>query len=301
MFLNMKEYRLIIFLLIFGCTSCLKSDPGTDDGNTDHNSIGSETFLSIGDNFIYDYSDIGLYDSSTHIIYFKEIHPELDKIRQLTFVLYDEGDSIYRGEFWPSYLSLLPSGSYIANLPFFYQNYALRIDYMESTEPDLRNDPRIIKSLRNRELLHSGLAGRIQKLEVTGSLARLDFIVTNMDKGTLLILDPDKMGHKLFHYFTNGLYLRDLATSNIIASKLVYQAPVPSDGWKMDWLTELSPGESAVFTFVYSFDKVISPGNYSAWFDFPGLSSQVDINDVFQTSGRIWLGDITSAKNIIIP
>jgi len=297
----MKNYLILFSLLILGFTSCMKSDPGTDDGNTNHNPVESETFLTIGDNIIYDYSDIGLYDSSTHIIYFREIHPELDKIRQLSFVLYDEGDSIYQGEFWPSYLSSLPSGSYISNSPSFYQNYALRIDYMESTKPDLRNDPRIIQSLRDRELLHSGLAGRIEALEITGSLARLDFIVTNMDKTTLLILDPDKMGHKLFHYFTNGLYLRDLATNRIIASKLVYQAPVPSDGWNKDWLTELSSGESALFTFIYSFDNVISPGNYSAWFDYPGLSSQVDIDEVFQASGRIWLGDITSVKPITIP
>jgi len=297
----MKNYLLLIPLVIFGFTSCIKSDPGTDDGNTNHNPVGSETFLTIGDNFIYDYSDIGLYDSSTHIIYFKEMHPELDKIRQLSFVCYDEGDSIYQGEFWPSYFSSLPSGSYVSISPFFYQNYALRIEYRESINPDLRNDPRIIESLKDRELLHSGLTGTIQTLEITGSLARLDFVVTNMDKTTLLILDPDKMGHKLFHYFTNGLYLRDLSTNNIIASKLEYQAPVPSNGWKKDWLTELSPGESALFTFVYSFDKAISPGNYSAWFDYPGLSSQVDIDEVFQASGRIWLGDITSAKPITIP
>jgi|WetSurSiteA1Bulk_404760.scaffolds.fasta_scaffold00937_1 hypothetical protein len=297
----MKNYLIIISLLIFSQTSCLKSDPGTDDGGSNQNQIGSETFFTIGDNFIYDYSDIGLYDSSTHIIYFKEIHPEFDKIRQLSFVCYDEGDSIYQGEFWPSYLSSLPSGSYVSNSPFFYQNYALRIDYLESTNPDLRNDPRIIKSLKDRELLHSGLTGTIQAIEIGSSIARLTFVVTNMDKSALLILDPDKMGHKLFHYFTNGLYLRNLATNNIIASKLEYQAPVPSNGWKKEWLTELSPGESASFVFVYSFDKVIGPGNYRAWFDYPGLSSQVDIDEVFQASGRIWLGDITAAKNIAIP
>ncbi len=172
---------------------------------------------------------------------------------------------------------------------------------VEGSKPDLRNDPRIIQSLKDRELLHSGLTGTIQALEISGSLARLDFVVTNLDKSELLILDPGKMGQKLFHYYTNGLYLRDLATNNIIASKLEFQTPNPADGWKKEWLTLISPGGSVLFTFNYSFNKVISPGNYSAWFEYPGLSSQVDIQDVFQTTGRIWLGDITAVRIIAIP
>ena len=297
----MKKYLVIVSLLMLGFSSCDNSDSGTDQGDYNQKPIDSGTFISIGDNMIYSYSEIGLYDSSTHIIYFKEKHPEFDKIRQPLFALYDKGDTIYQGEIWPSYNSSLPSGAYIASMPFFYQNYALRIDFMEGSKPDLRNDPRIIQSLKDKELLHSGLTGAIQTLEISGSLARLDFVVTNLDKSELLILDPGKMGQKLFHYFTNGLYLRNLETNNIIASKLEFQAPIPADGWKKEWLTLISPGGSVLFTLNYSFGKVISPGNYSAWFEYPGLSSQVDIQEVFQLNGRIWLGDITAVRIITIP
>ena len=297
----MKKHLLIICLLMLGISSCDNSDSGTDQGDYHQKPIDSGTFISVGDNMIYSYSEIGLYDSSTHIIYFKENHPEFDKIRQPSFALYDKGDTIYQGEIWPSYNSSLPSGAYISSMPFFYQNYALRIDYRGGSEPDLRNDPGIIQSLKDRELLHSGLTGTIQTLEISGSLARLTYVVTNLDKSELLILDPGKMGQKLFHYYTNGLYLRDLATNNIIATKLEFQTPNPSDGWKKEWLTLISPGGSVAFTLNYTFNKVISPGNYSAWFEYPGLSSQVDIHDVFQTNGRIWLGDITTVKNIVIP
>ena len=286
---------------MLGFSSCDNSDPEPDQGGDNQKPIDSGTLISLGDNFIYSYSEIVLYDSSTHIIYFKEKHPEFDKIRQPSFALYDKGDTIYQGEIWPSYSSSLPSGAYIATMPFFYQNYALRIDYRGGSKPDLRNDPRIIQSLKDRELLHSGLTGAIQTLEISGSMASLDFVVTNLDKSELLILDPGKMGQKLFHYYTNGLYLRDLATNNIIASKLEYQAPNPSDSWKKEWLTLISPGGSVLFTLNYKFDKVISPGNYSAWFEYPGLSSQIDIHEVFQTTGRIWLGDITAVRIIAIP
>ena len=297
----MKKYLVIVSLLILGLSSCDNSDSGTDQGDYNQKPIDSGTFISIGDNMIYSYSEILLYDSSTHIIYFKEKHPEFDKIRQPSFALYDKGDTIYQGEIWPSYNSSLPSGAYIASMPFFYQNYALRIDFMEGSKPDLRNDPRIIQSLKDKELLHSGLTGAIQTLEISGSLARLDFVVTNLDKSELLILDPGKMGQKLFHYFTNGLYLRNLETNNIIASKLEFQAPIPADGWKKEWLTLISPGGSVLFTLNYKFDKAINPGNYSAWFEYPGLSSQVDIQEVFQLNGRIWLGDITAVRIITIP
>ena len=297
----MKKYLIIVSLLMLGFSSCDNSDPEPDQGGDNQKPIDSGTLISLGDNFIYSYSEIVLYDSSTHLIYFKEKHQEFDKIRQPSFALYDKGDTIYQGEIWPSYSSSLPSGSYIATMPFFYQNYALRIDYMGGSKPDLRNDPRIIQSLKDRDLLHSGLTGAIQTLEISGSLASLDFVVTNLDKSELLILDPGKMGQKLFHYFTNGLYLRDLATNNIIASKLEYQASNPSDSWKKEWLTLISPGGSVLFTLNYKFDKVISPGNYSAWFEYPGLSSQIDIHDVFQTTGRIWLGDITAVRIIAIP
>jgi len=297
----MKKYLIIVSLLMLGFSSCDNSDPEPDQGGDNQKPIDSGTLISLGDNFIYSYSEIVLYDSSTHLIYFKEKHPEFDKIRQPSFALYDKGDTIYQGEIWPSYSSSLPSGAYFATMPFFYQNYALRIDYMGGSKPDLRNDPRIIQSLKDRDLLHSGLTSAIQTLEISGSLASLDFVVTNLDKSELLILDPGKMGQKLFHYFTNGLYLRDLATNNIIASKLEYQAPNPSDSWKKEWLTLISPGGSVLFTLNYKFDKVISPGNYSAWFEYPGLSSQIDIHDVFQTTGRIWLGDITAVRIIAIP
>ncbi len=297
----MKNCLPVIFLMIFALVSCEKSGSESDPGpNINLDSLGSAPFFQIGDNIVYDYSEITLYDSSTHIIYFGENHPEFDKLRQPSFVLYAEGDTIYEGDIWPGYFSSLPSGAYISSAPFFYQNYALRIEYRQGSEPDRRNDPRIIKSLKDRGLLHSGLQIVITSLEINGSQARLSFAVTNMDKSVLLILDPDKMGHKLFHYFTNGLYLRNTANNNLTESKLEFQTPVPWNGWNKDWLTKLDPENSRSFTLNYIFDQAVNPGNYLAFINYPGLSSQVDINELFQTSGRIWLGSVTAVINISV-
>ncbi len=288
--------------MIFGLASCEKSDPDSDTGPDPINpdSLGLVHFFQIGDNIVYDYSEISLYDSSTHILYFWENHPELDKLRQPKFVIYTEGDTIYEGDIWPSYFSSLPSGAYIASAPFFYQNYALRIEYRQGSEPDRRNDPRIINSLKERALLHSGLQVVITSLEINGSQARLSLAVTNMDNSALLILDPDKMGQRLFHYFTNGLYLRDLTNNNTIQSVLEFQTPVPWNSWNKDWLTQLDREKSKLFTLNYSFNQIVNPGNYLALIEYPGLSSQVDLNELFQSSGRIWLGSITAVKNISV-
>ena len=296
----MKKYLLIVYAIIFGLVSCERSDsdPGSDILKDD--SHGAVPFFQIGDIFIYDFNDLAIYDSSTHIMYFKTNHPEFDKLKLPSFKVFLGSDTIYKGVVWPGYSSLWPSGAYIMSAPFFYQNYALRIDYSKSSTPDLRNDPRIIQSLKDKDILHSGLFVEIHSLEISGTLARLSIIVTNMDQSDLLILDPDKMGHKLFHYFTNGLYLRNAAGTKMITTLLESQSPVPWNGWSKDWLTELSRGASEMYSITYKFEEAVPPGSYSAWFEFPGLSSQVDLNELIQTSGRIWLGDITAVKNITV-
>jgi len=296
----MRNHLLIIFAVTLGLNSCELSDSGEDPGDIKKDSLLTDILLSIGDNITFDYADIESYDSSAYILYFRYNHPEFEKLRQSSFVFYADGDSVYKGQLWPGYLSSFPSGPYIHIAPLNYQNYALRIDYFKNIEPDLRNDPGITQNLKMRDLLHSGLMVALSPPEISGPLCRLSFTVTNMDKSALLILDPDKTGHRLFHYFTNGLYLMNLTDSTIINSVLEYQTPVPWNGWLMDWLTQLNPGETKKYTVSYSFDTIIGKGNYEAFFEYPGLSYQVSIIDLFQAKGRIWLGDITASRKITV-
>lgn len=294
----MRNYLIILFAVTIGLNSCELSDSVEDPGDIKKDTIGTDILLSIGENITFDYSDIESYDSSAHVLYFMYNHPEFDKLRQSSFVFYADGDSVYKGQLWPGYLSSFPSGPYIPSVPLNYQNYALGIEYFKNNKPDLRNDPRIIQNLKRRNLLHSGLSVALNPPEINGSLCRMSFTVTNMDKSVLLILDPDKMGHRLFHYFTNGLYLMNLSDSTIINSILESQTPVPWNGWSMDWLTQLNPGETRNYTVSYSFDSNVGSGNYLAFFDYPGLSYQVSSFDLFQAKGRIWLGHITATREV---
>ena len=297
----MKNIIFLLSVLLIGFVSCEKSGNGDDNPDIiNKDTLPSEVFIQIADNFIYDYSDVAFYDSSAHVLYFLESHPELEKIREAEFTVYADGDTVYSGELWPSFSSLLPAGIYIPCMPLFYQNYALGIENRLTGMQDLRNDPGLINVLYKRNLLHSGIVASIGALEISGSLARLSFIVTNYDDTPLFILDPDKMGHKLFHYFTNGLYLKNKETDEVTTTILESQTPVPWNGWSKEWLSLLGPGESRSFTLNYSFNSVIPPGNYIAWFEYPGLSLQVDIDEVFQESGRIWLGSVKCARGIDI-
>ena len=298
---TMKNILILIASLVF-FVACEKGGDNPDGGNPGGGNIPSSVILTIGDNISYDYDEIHLYDSSSHVLIFKEIHPEFDKLKDVPFGICAAGDTVYQGQFWPAYLSSMPAGAYISNNPLFLQDYALKIDFQSSNSNirDLRNDPSFIKELTDRNLLHSGLAVKISKIESNGSLISLTFTVTNMDNVNLLVLDPDLVGVNVFHYFTNGLSIKNISTSAITHVTIPPKAPVPLNGFLPTWLSSLSPSTTKSYTFLYSLGTALSPGEYSVTFLYPGLTSQVDIMNLYQKGTRIWLGDVTVTGKMTI-
>jgi len=259
-----------------------------------------EIFFKAGSDFEYKFSDIELYDSSTHILYFKDVHPEFENIGQ-TFTFLVNGEEIYSGFFRPAFLSSLPTGPFISTAPLFYQYYALRIENWYDRKPDMRNDPRIIQALEERHLLHSGLSVIINSIECDDSYLSFSFTVTNRDQSDLLILDPDKMGIKLFHYFTNGLRISKLNDkTTVFTSTIDHLSPEPWNSWETGWLSKIEHDVSKTFGFNYPIDSPIDPGEYYAFFEFPGLAYQIERDQLIRANKRIWLGDIRVTKNIVI-
>jgi hypothetical protein len=173
---------------------------------------------------------------------------------------------------------------------------------MIDNEPkDPRNDPRIISALKSHNLLHSGLSVAINSITIAGTQLTFKYTVTNQDESDLLILDPEKTGTNLFHYFTNGLSLRTLTYEEVFSSQIVPLAPTPWDSWSTSWLSELKAGASRQFTLNYSMNAPINPGNYNASFEFPGLTHGVTKDQLVQSNARIWIGDIFLNGKIIIP
>jgi hypothetical protein len=288
----MKTHILITVIIISILTSC-------EQINTE------DTIFKIGDKLEYRYSDIELYDSSTHILYFKTSHPEFLIQNKSTFEFLANGEEIYSGVFYPGYSSSFPSGPYIYSSPNFYGLYALRIEFMfiengTVLRNDPRNDPRIISALKKYNLLHSGLSVTTNSIVINGPQLTFKFTVTNQDISDLLILDPDKIGPNLFHYFTNGLSIRKLTHEEVFYSNFQPQTPSPWNSLDAGWLSEIKSGESRQFTINYTLASVINPGEYNAFFEFPGLSCQVTEDQLYQNNKRIWLGDVQLTKKIII-
>ena len=267
------------------------------------NNSNTEYLLKTDDGLVYSYSDVELYDSSTHILYLKSSHPEFTNNESSNFSFFAKGEEIYKGVFWPVYSSSLPSGPYITSFSSFYPDFTIRIEHMaiDNKPEDPRNDPRIISAMMDHNLLHSGLSVSISSIDYAGGQLIFKFTVTNQDVSDLLILDPDKTGENLFHYFTNGLIIRKLTNEEVFSSQIVPETPSPWNSWKTDWLSELKSGDARQFTINYSVNSPLVPGEYIAAFEYPGLTLGVTRDKLFQDGNRIRIGDIFISHKIIIP
>jgi hypothetical protein len=262
--------------------------------------LDNDIFFKIGKNLEYRFSDIELYDTSTNIIYFRNEHDEFKKIEKESFEFLDNGDLIYSGSFWPGYSSSGPTGPFIWSPPSMFGNYALKIDNWHPDKPDLRKDPRIIALLIQNNLLHSGLTVSSSSIEINGLQLTFKFTVTNHDLSDVMIIDINKTGPNLFHYFTNGLYIRDLSHNEVFTSNIQHQVPEPWNSFETDWLSQLKSGDFKQFSINYTLNNSLRPGEYYATFIFPGLAYQVTKDQLYYESSRIWLGDIQFTKKIFI-
>ena len=289
--LIMKKIAFILTLLLLALTSCESLFVNPDE------------YLFRADNGLkYKYSDFQLYDSSTHIFYFRTRHPEFKTDKFTGFSILANGDEVYKGNFYEPYSSSMPFGPFIGSFIPLYQDFAFQIGFLtiDNQPEDPRNDPRIIEALKQHNLLHSGLALSMDSVELSGTQLKFVFTITNKDQASLLIMDPDKMGINLFHYFTNGLIIYDAAHINVFENDIVTEKPAPWNDWKAEWLSELKSGESRHFSFDYTMKSPLEPGSYKAIFEFPGLSHQVTIDQLFQGNSRIFLGDIEGNKTVVI-
>lgn len=294
----MKSFLLYILSALLVLSGCEKTD-NPDNGELYKDTNKVSVILRIGDNITFDYDEIHLYDSSARILYFKEIHPEFEKLKNVPFIFYADEKMIYEGEFWPMYLSSSPSGPYIANNPMRLQNYALKIDFA-GKGPDPRNNPLLIRELMDRNLMHQGILLGISRVESNGSLISFTFNITNMDKTDLYVMDPEQMGLGLFHYFTSGLSIKNINTGSVVTATIAPKTPVPLNGWQPDWLTRVSPGATRSYTIMYPLNPRLGPGEYDVTFIFPGLTSQVEINKLYQDGARIWLGEVSTTTRLTI-
>jgi len=300
---NLKLATAILSLsLAFSSCEKEKIDNGYGE-NYRHNTSG-EVFFKIGrrgEEFTF--NDIALYDSSAYILYFKSNHSEFTGISEVLadeFYFLDNGQTIYSGSFVPAYSNSIPAGPMIMT-PSMYGDYALRIEVWQSNGPDVRNTPWLTGILKKHNLLHPGISCSADFLKAESDHLSFGFTVTNHDQDDLLILDINKTGPGLFHYFTNGLYLRDKDRKEIFSSTINHESPEPWNAWKPEWLSVLKSGESVSFNVNYPLVSPVPAGEYDLSFEFPGLAYQVSKEDLYQGDSRIWLGDVNIQGKITLP
>lgn len=282
----MRYFKFVVLTLLVILTSCEK--------------YNRDTVLVIG-NMEFNVSDIRLYDTSAHVLYLNKSYNKLNDIETGTFTFLDEGESVLSGSFCPGYMSSIPTGPIISSCPFALQSFALKLETWDRDKRSTLNNAGFLSLMSRHNLLHSGVGISDAILNVSGSELVLSFTVTNADQASLLLIDPEKTGQRLYRYFTNGLTIYDLATNSVVfEDNIQHEAPVPWDSWSMNWLSELKPGESKVFTFTYNLSIAPAPGEYEVVFGFPGLSYQVAEEELYQGSARIWLGDVILRQRMTI-
>jgi hypothetical protein len=282
--LIMNRSLIFVAAILILITGCEKTD--------------NDVFLKFSDGHEYGFGDIELYDTSAHMIYFRDVHEEFTKIENGTFMLYYKGEPVYMGSFWPGYSSLGPKGPFIMTPTSC--NYALKINNWHSDKQDIRNDSKLLKALTDHGLLHSGLSISSGSVIISGTHLTFRFTVKNMDESDLLIIDPEKTGLNLFHYFTNGLYIYDMAYHEVFSGNIVSEVPQPYNAWKAEWLSLLKSGATRDYSINYTLPATIVPGVYLTTFNFPGLHYQVTRDQLYQGSTRIWLGDVSYKGRLVI-
>jgi hypothetical protein len=287
----MKTSLFIGIAIILVLSSCEKTTYNAD----------YDILLKTEKGFSFKYSDFELYDSSTHIFYFKNNHPEFKTASNDKFSILANGQIIYQGYFLAPYSSYIPTGPFIFSFYKFGPDHFFEIEaWFPDNVKDSRNDPRLIDALKQKGLLHSGLKVSIDSIKISGSQLIFKFTVTNSDLSDLMILDPDRAGVNLFHYFTNGLSMYDSANNLIFKSNIEISSPASFMDWSVDWLSVLKSGDSRQFTINYTPSAPIKLGEYHASFEFPGMHFQIPKDQLYQNSDRIWLGDIQVNKEITI-
>ena len=212
---------------------------------------------------------------------------------------------MYGGPLFPAWASSIPTGAFI-DWPSFYPPYAIQINYREpwsadetTTKQDPRFNHKILQVLEEYEQLHSGLSCRISDITIQpDGKVTFEIVISNEDSFNYYILNPEKMGTGLYHYFTNGLIFYNKDTGWLKHQEAV-QSPDPWDYWGINWLELIESNTERAYTITYNAFDPIPAGTYEVFFQFPGLHN-VDQFELHRINGRIWLGGIDTEYIITI-
>jgi hypothetical protein len=251
--------------------------------------------------------DIQFYDYSSHCIYLKGDKSQFFEndtgnffmfspvVIDKPFVVVANGEKCYVGSFHSLLLSTAPSGPYMDEMDVgYFPKDVMHISRSWSSIPDMRNNSNLRDALITLGLYHGGISITLRSAAIIEnsdtSTVEYAFILINNDQDNLYVIDPDKMGIDLFHYFTNGIVLQ--AAGALFQSEYK-KTQSPSVSYDASWFT-LVPINSSIERTVKlrGYQKIIS-GSYNCSFTF--ANPNVEKANRYLTGGRIWLGSVASS------
>jgi len=252
--------------------------------------------------------DVQSYDFSSHCIYLKADksrffatdtgkHFVFDTVLiDKPFVVVASGEKCYVGSLHSGLLSTLPLGPYIDELDVgFYPEDVLHISRFLGGETDVRGDSRIKDALISLGLYRGGIRLDLESANLLEnndtSTIEYTFRIANIDPNNLCVIDPDKMGTELFHYFTNGVVLQG---NNRLYQSEYKKVTAPATSWDPTWFVEIPTGSYIERTAKLKGYPRILPGVYSCQLTFDG--PKVRKEDRHLSAGRIWLGNVVSKR-----
>jgi len=292
----MKTLTICTVLCSLLATACEKTNtwPDVSDGFS----------LVSDDGVVLNHKDIEYYDFSTHMIYLKDhISFTEDILESGVNAVYAEGEKIYDLALMNPWDSYMPSGPLLWNWSY-YGDFVVLIDLLhpgsQEDAADPREDIRVAKALLRYEQFHSGLACEIVEIRrMEAGHLEMELELRNEDTYAYFYPDPEKMGSALYHYFTNGLSLRN-AEDVYYYHEMVPEPPDPKGEWNPDWLSVIGSGANVRLIIDYPHFNEVPPGEYTAWFRFPGENYHLTRDDLAQEQGRIWMGYLNLEKTLTI-
>ncbi len=247
-------------------------------------------------------ADIDYYDASSHYIYLNKPIPAHTDTKTLAapFVVVASGERCYLGFFLSLASSYLPPAPVIQFPSLSLDDVVIMNMYLMDGASDVRDDARVVAAFAKAGKLSAGIGIMLTGIEVVKraevSTIRYSFTVTNGSDSPLYAPDPDKMGSDLFHYFTNGPYLRNAAGAYSMAwaSQKPSFTMTPPETWNLDWYTRLAPCQSISRTVLLSGYTGITSGSFQCYFTYSG-PSMVPRADRTRGDGTVWVGEVRSS------
>ena len=292
--------------------------PADPDLKVDSILLADPRTIALRDRPLLQAQDVRFYDYSAHCLYLKRSQRDILPYEQAghpfftsswcnrPFIMQADGESRYIGYFhcgllfdlWP-----VPSISDLENNRYPDDVLCIDWDWFFLSEQDTRFDDMVREAIVSEGLFHGGLSLRLDAVSVPvnadTATVRYTFTLTNEDRDDLLVLDPDKRGSSLFHYFMNGIVLQHLGTGLVYRDDLKVFESIPELGyWSPAWFTRIPSGGSMQRQVDLKGYARFPAGDYRYQFNFMN-PRYIDASANIVDGGRYWLGEIPSNTGVL--